>query len=134
VPAFATAVPALEVIVGGAFVLGAGGQLGAVAAGVTILSVTAGAALSLGQGRQPDCGCLGTLNRQVVSWRLVVRNIIFLLAIALVGGLNVMGPGIGVLPWPAAASAVTATGLVFVVAIDQLSRHRAMAAQTSAAR
>jgi hypothetical protein len=131
-PIVSVGLAGVELAVGASFLLGVGGAVGALAAGVVVFGVTLGAGTSLLQGRTPDCGCLGTLSSQLVSWRLIVRNLGFLVAIAIVGAFDATGPGVAGLPWPLAATAAAVLMLGSVLAIDGVTRHQGRLAHATA--
>ena len=97
-PAAGVAIPIAELIGGVSLFLGAFGGLGAFTAAAVLGVVTAAAASALLRGKRPPCGCLGRMSRELLSWRIVTRNLVLtaiLLAVALLG---VTTPGIGAAP------------------------------------
>jgi uncharacterized membrane protein YphA (DoxX/SURF4 family) len=88
-PIAATTIAVAELVAGAALLLGAFGALSAVGAAALLLLVTSAAAITLLRGKRPPCGCFGGLSNELLSWRIVVRNVVFvglmLLCAAVVG-------------------------------------------------
>lgn len=79
----ALALPALEFVAGIALLPPAWRGAGAVLAGALLALVTGAVAINVARGRTDiDCGCGGAEGRQRLSWALVPRNAVLLVAIA----------------------------------------------------
>ena len=80
----ALALPALELIAGGALLAGPLRSAGSLLALVLLATITAAVAINLVRGRADiDCGCGGAEGRQRLSWGLVVRNAALMGAVAI---------------------------------------------------
>jgi hypothetical protein len=126
----ALALPALEVIAGVALFATPFRTAGALLALALLAIVTSAVAINLGRGRADiDCGCGGAEGQQRLSWGLVARNVLLMLAIALVaaGG----GPReLGILDYATVALAALALYLVYATA-SQLLANRPRLSQLS---
>jgi uncharacterized membrane protein YphA (DoxX/SURF4 family) len=100
-PIAAFAIAAAELIAGAALFLGAFGGYGAGAAATVLGLITATAGVTLLRGKRPSCGCFGRLSRDLLSWRIVIRNLV-LTAIVL-----------AVVPLGDTAFSIAATPIVF---------------------
>jgi uncharacterized membrane protein YphA (DoxX/SURF4 family) len=118
-PLVAWLVPAVELVAGAAVLLGAFGRGAAVAADLTLLPVTGAVTWGLVQGLEISCGCFGRLE-ELISWRIVARNLVLVSAAAAVAVHGVTGPGTGSLPPWAQAMSVAAVATI----LWALARHR----------
>lgn len=79
----ALALPAVELVAGLALLAPSFRDAGAVLAAALLAIVTGAVAINLARGRTDiDCGCGGAEGRQRLSWGLVARNAVLLLAVA----------------------------------------------------
>ena len=76
----ATAVPAMELTIGMAFVIGAQRLVVALLAGTMVLVFTMAVVVNLWRGRRIDCGCYGISRERRTGWPTVSRNVMFLIA------------------------------------------------------
>ncbi len=70
-----TALPWLEVIVGGLLILRIVPVAGAIVALVMLVAFTATLVRVLARGQRPPCMCFGAVRAKPVSWVSVVRNV-----------------------------------------------------------
>lgn len=82
--------PLTEVVVGVMLALGAFGRAGAIA---TLGMVTAAVVIALIRGQEVSCGCLGKVGT-LISWPVVVRNMVLVAALVVVALRGVSGPSI----------------------------------------
>ncbi|MCP2279718.1 MauE/DoxX family redox-associated membrane protein [Nocardia amikacinitolerans] len=85
--------PLTEVVVGVMLALGAFGRAGAIAAIATLGMVTAAVVIALIRGQEVSCGCLGKVGT-LISWPVVVRNMVLVAALVVVALRGVSGPSI----------------------------------------
>lgn len=78
-----TALPWLEVVVGGLLVLRIAPVMGAIVALVMLVAFSAALVRVLARGQRPPCMCFGAGRARPVSWASVVRNLA-LIAVACV--------------------------------------------------
>lgn len=117
----AWAVPAAEITIGVIFLAGAFGSGGAVAAGVLLVIVTAAVVSGLVRGLEISCGCYGRLG-DLISWRVVVRNLVLVAMAAAVAAHGVSTASAG--SWPIGAQlALVAGGLALAAILVVRSRH-----------
>jgi hypothetical protein len=119
----ALAFSALEISIGSAYVLGLGGNVSGWGASALLAVVTLVVAATLLRGHRPSCGCGGNLS-SVVSWRLVFRNLGFILVAAAATYFGPEQPGLGS-AWPVVAvPAWIATGLAAYLLVSWFARRR----------
>jgi hypothetical protein len=123
----ATAFSLLEIGVGSAFMLGLGKGLSAWAASLLIGLVTLTTTATLVTGRRPACGCAGGFSESRISWRLVVRNCLFVVVAGVLGGSGSLGPGFGTAAVPIGVLAWAATATTGYLAVDWLATRRSKA-------
>lgn len=73
--------PMSELAIGAAFALGAFGVLGYVAPLLLLSSLTAATIVTLARRLRPACGCFGASHVGVISWAVVVRNLVLICGI-----------------------------------------------------
>jgi uncharacterized membrane protein YphA (DoxX/SURF4 family) len=83
----AAAVPWVELVLGALLVAGALAPWPALAAGLLLVSFTAVLVRALRHGEHPRCACFGSLGSGRVTWRSVVRNLVFV-ALAVVAAVG----------------------------------------------
>jgi uncharacterized membrane protein YphA (DoxX/SURF4 family) len=91
----AVVVPAVELTVAVALLLGLGARGASMVAAVMLLMFTATIAQAIGRGIDTDCGCFGTTTKTEAGWTSLVRNLALLAACALV----IISPDVS---WPLA--------------------------------
>lgn len=82
-PALSSALPGLEIVLGVAFAIGILPAVAGWCASGALLVFAAAVTINLARGRRFDCGCGGTLQREI-SWSLVARNVILAAIAAIV--------------------------------------------------
>jgi uncharacterized membrane protein YphA (DoxX/SURF4 family) len=123
----ATAIALAELFTGTALVLGAFGIFSALGAAALLLVVTSSAAITLLRGKNPPCGCFGGLSKELLSWRIVVRNVMFvglMLWIAMIGATPLSID----LSLPVEMIVVVAAAIGFAVALPHLLSRRRLSA------
>ena len=75
IPAVSMAIPLVESSVGLSLVLGMLGSVSKLAAAGLLLAISGAAVLALARGESPECGCFGRLSSELLSARIVVRNL-----------------------------------------------------------
>ena len=75
IPAVSMAIPLVESSVGLSLVLGMLGSVSKLAAAGLLLAISGAAVLALARGESPECGCFGRLSNELLSARIVVRNL-----------------------------------------------------------
>lgn len=120
----AAAFAGLELLVGTAFVLGAGGTDSAWAAAGLMGVVTLVSTVTLARGRKPSCGCAGEFSSSRLSWRLVGRNTTFVVATGLVAASGSIGPGLGQVEPQLALVVWAAATLAAYFAVDLVASRR----------
>lgn len=77
-----TWLPILEVLVGGALLVGAATRLAALAVAVLLTIFISAVLVSLLRGREIDCGCAGSAYRKITWWHVVKNGVLVILALA----------------------------------------------------
>lgn len=115
-----TALPWVEILLAITLLLSSGIVLWAAAAAAVVLFVAFTVFVSIGvrQGDPASCGCFGSLSRAPMSWRTIVRNVVFValatFAFIVTSTGSYHGPALP-LPWwtvVAAAVPVLVTGVI----------------------
>lgn len=107
-----TALPWVEILLALALLLSSGIVLWAATAAAMVLFVTFTVFVSIGvrQGDPASCGCFGSLSRAPMSWRTVVRNVVFValaaFAFIVTSTGSYHGPALPVPWWTVVAAAV----------------------------
>mgnify|MGYP001552602999 CR=1 FL=1 len=126
-PSVARTVPALEILLGLGWIGGLAIPVVAPATAVMFGIYTVAIAINLLRGRvHLSCGCglgSGATENQPLSWMLVLRNLL-LLAASLLPLAPVTGRSTGLLDWLILASALLASGILYLAA-SQLLRNQA---------
>lgn len=82
---FAIALPFAEIVFAFCFLFVSASWVGAIGGLILLLSFTGGMIWQMARGNAPDCHCFGQIHSEPVSWKMLVRNIIFsLLALFLI--------------------------------------------------
>ena len=82
---FAIALPFAEIVFAFCFLFVSASWVGAIGGLILLLSFTSGMIWQMARGNAPDCHCFGQIHSEPVSWKMLVRNIIFsLLALFLI--------------------------------------------------
>lgn len=119
--AIAFGVAVAEVSAGAVLLAGAGGGAGAAVAAGLLGLVTGAVAVSLLRGLRVPCGCLGRFG-QLITWRIVARNLVLIAAVTALAVHGVTA-GVGAFPWPAQAAVVAAV-LAAAAAVSRRNRTR----------
>lgn len=107
-----TALPWIEILLALALLLSSGIVLWAATAATVVLFVAFTVFVSIGvrQGDPASCGCFGSLSRAPMSWRTVVRNLVFValaaFAFIVTSTGSYHGPALPVPWWTVVAAAV----------------------------
>lgn len=107
-----TALPWVEILLALALVLGSGSVLWAAAAATVLLFAAFTVLVSIGvrQGDPGSCGCFGSWSRAPMSWRTIVRNLVFVtlatLAFLAASTGSYPGPALPLPWWTVVAAAV----------------------------
>jgi hypothetical protein len=67
--------PVIELAIGSALLLGAFGPLPALSACGLILGISVATGIALARGERPECGCFGRISHQLISAKILLRNI-----------------------------------------------------------
>lgn len=121
VGAIALGVAVAELLAGAILLAGAGGGAGAAAVAGLLGLVTGAVAVSLLRGLRVPCGCLGRFG-QLITWRIVARNLVLMAAVTVLAVHGVTA-SVGAFPWPTQA-AVVAAMLAATAAISRRYRKR----------
>jgi hypothetical protein len=117
----------LEVSVGSAYLLGFSRSVFGWLTAALLTVITGVVAVTLIRGRKPACGCAGTLSDSLASWRLVIRNAVFIGVSAGVAYFGAADLGLGSAPLVVALPAWAATGTAAFLIVDWLARRRSTA-------
>jgi hypothetical protein len=83
-PGFAWWLPRIELVLGGALLIGLVPSPMAAAACLAFVAFSAAIAVNLARGREIDCGCLSSSTPRRITWRLVVVDLLLAAAAAAV--------------------------------------------------
>jgi len=113
--------PVIEIGLGGILLAGLWSRTAAALAALLLVSMTAAAAAVLIRGRKADCGCFGPRSSSQVSWTIVARNVVLIVALGAVvfdgGGLLAVDS----LPWIRVwAALVVAAGIGTVISLARI--------------
>jgi hypothetical protein len=114
----------IEVAVGSAFILAIGSSASALATACLLTFVNIVGAATLLRGKQPSCGCAGNFSKSPMSWRLVARNTVFMIAAGLLAITGAVGVGLASVRGPISAGAWLATALFAVAGVHWLATRR----------
>lgn len=120
----AVAFSLVEVTVGSAFILAIGSSASAWATASLLTVVNLVTAATLLRGKQPSCGCAGNFSKSLMSWRLVERNSVFIIAVVLLAISGAVEPGLASLRGPIAAGAWLATALGATAGVHWIATRR----------
>lgn len=108
----AVVLPIAELVVACLLVPAVTARAGAIGALVLLVVFTAGVAIALLRGRDPDCHCFGQLHSEPVGASTLVRNVVLgVIAALVVVGHPLRGPGVGDLAALAGAALLAAVSL-----------------------
>lgn len=113
----AALLPALELACAAALLAGAALPVVAVCVALLLTAFSAAAAVNLIRGRKIDCGCAGLGAPRRIGWLLVARNVILIVASALIAVAPPKSASSVVVHWPTAASGSPTSGEVGAVAM-----------------
>jgi hypothetical protein len=114
----------MEVVVGSALILAIGGGASAWATTSLLTVVNVVSAATLLRGKQPSCGCAGNFSKSPMSWRLVARNSVFIIAVVVLAISGAGEPGLASVRGPIAAGAWLATALGAVAGVHWFATRR----------
>lgn len=124
--------PTVEITIGLSLVVGLATRLVAISAAVLVLLIAVGVAVVLLRGERIPCGCFGRYFDQLISWKIVARNMLLAAFSACLVIFGDDGTGIDdVIGYSWRGRAVVTGGVVALgIGLTAFLLHRAMSPET----